>query len=842
MKINCNYVFTAALIVFAFASFSCKQDELRDLGFPRLNTLYVEMIPDTGAVFKGEILEIPGDCEIIDHGFVWSESKDATSSIEKLSLGETNKTGIFSAIANRAMVEGKKYYFKSFVETSKTTVFGNEIEFVSLGSHAPVITSIYPTSASWKDTIYIRGKYFSNVKYQMFPHFNDFLGELVYCTDTLMKTTVPIDLNVAISKVTIRYNNVKYSGKEFTLVPNVTVTSIAPLSGPWNTRIKIRGKNLRVAQTILFNEITSPIKFWSDTLLEVNVPFNLSQASSDVKVSVNGFTIPAPSPFTLIKGIIKSVTPSTGTYGTEVIIKTNNIRAIGANASVNGITLPVTARTDSSITVTMPILPTSGFISITLNDGYSNITYDKIFKYIIPEISGVSPGAWGDTIVISGKNFNILNNWEVYFGTNYYTRAEKAKIIAVDSVSIKVFVSQNHYSTYNQILVIANDHTYSNNLTLEIPTPVIEEVFSPSNYANPKVTIRGKNFYSKTIVRIVETGETLTLSSVTKNLIVANLPGLLRGKYSLEIYSSDGYSKSESVFSYNCLNWETPLSLFNTFNLDLYNSQTLIMAKGPDGKSFYLSTATPEIKNYYYQHGSQISVINNVFPQNLWTPANFNIGQKIYLCTGHSINPGSYTFNKAIFEFDPQTNSYINLQDFPGEGRTGAVGFSFNDKGYLISGGTNTEIFDQLWQFNSVTKSWSLIKAIDIDDRVTRIETITVDNFVYIFNKYNIWKFDPNNNILENISNVAATDLTPTPQPFFSRNNKIYCQLGRFQDECWEFDLITKTWRKLFNFPYTYQFIRLSYVVDNKVYLLINTWMSPNRKLVLLEFDPAFLN
>lgn len=845
-----RYSAFATLSLLCLILFTCKQHELGDTGFPRVRTLYVEMISDTGAVFKGEIMDIPADCQILDHGFVWTEYPGATTYVEKVSLGSTLNTGEFQASASSAMTEGKKYYFKSFVQTPTLTIFGNEMDFISMGSLKPEIITISPTSGSWRDTIVIHGKHFSSSTYQLFVMFGDKTGQNISSTSTEIKTLVPPDLDTVNCKIGIKFANVLYPSEQvFTLVPNIEVTSIEPTTGTWNTTVKIKGKNLKYAQGALFNEVLAPIKRLSDTIAEVPVPYNLSSPVSDVALKINHFRFKAPQKFTFIPGNIKSITPETGTTGTQVTIKTNNIRTINAKVSINGTDAPVKSKTDSTITVTIPLLSKSGNFPLVISDGSFAITYEHAFNYRIPEVTDFSEAAWGDTLIITGRNFDVIKNWKVYFGENFY-KAENAQLVSVSNSTLKVLISLDHYYYHKKLFLEGDNYVYPGNLEYKIPDPVIYEIIGPADYNNTLVTIKGKFFHpTQTEVSLVESGTVFSgASQVTSTSFKCNMPPSLKGSYSIKVSipQAKNYGGKPAIIN-NCINWEYPLTLYKDFkDINVYDNSAYEIFPDINSQNFYLKLllGTTE-KEYHFEHNTgNLNLVSNSLP-NIYSTGSFTDNSKLYICTGLNYFPRNYL--KSFYEYDLVSKTYVSLPDFPGPARYETTGFSFNGKGYIIGGSSYNQstssytTFNEIWQYEINSKAWTLIKSINIDLNLD-IEKIQVGNHFYIFNKYNIWKFDPTNNTLENIFNSPAySEQYSTPQPFFYHNNKIYFQIGSSRDECWEFDLSLKKWTYLFNFPFKYQYIRYSYIVNNKAYLLINTRYYSPYNLTILEFDPSYL-
>ncbi len=85
-------------------------------------------------------------------------------------------------------------------------------------------------------------------------------------------------------------------------------------------------------------------------------------------------------------------------------------------------------------------------------------------------------------------------------------------------------------------------------------------------------------------------------------------------------------------------------------------------------------------------------------------PYYFNIGDVPYVGFGHG--GGIY---RDFYRFDPITDTWTRMTDFPGEGRVAGTQFSWDGKGYVLSGeGTDHVQLDQgeFWQYDGDTDTW----------------------------------------------------------------------------------------------------------------------------------------
>ena len=111
--------------------------------------------------------------------------------------------------------------------------------------------------------------------------------------------------------------------------------------------------------------------------------------------------------------------------------------------------------------------------------------------------------------------------------------------------------------------------------------------------------------------------------------------------------------------------------------------------------------------NFWYQRANfpRVGGISN--------GSSFSIGSKGYVGLGKVWQNPSFGEKNDFYEFDPQLNKWTQLQDFPGAPREGAVGFSMNGKGYIglgnysESGSYKTIYFKDFWEYDPATDNWT---------------------------------------------------------------------------------------------------------------------------------------
>lgn len=122
------------LIIIMTLSAGCSDEEVSTRDYPRLNTLAVSNISEKGATFTAEII-FRGNFEIINYGFVWNkERKPIIENSDKIVFSDNIKSDKFSAEITNSLERNRVYYVRSFIVTEDYTVYGQEVEFLSLGS------------------------------------------------------------------------------------------------------------------------------------------------------------------------------------------------------------------------------------------------------------------------------------------------------------------------------------------------------------------------------------------------------------------------------------------------------------------------------------------------------------------------------------------------------------------------------------------------------------------------------------------------------------------------------------------------------------------------------------
>jgi len=96
-------------------------------------------------------------------------------------------------------------------------------------------------------------------------------------------------------------------------------------------------------------------------------------------------------------------------------------------------------------------------------------------------------------------------------------------------------------------------------------------------------------------------------------------------------------------------------------------------------------------------------------------PYHFSIAGMVYVAFGHgSESVNGSTIYRDIFRFDPQDDTWEQMEDFPGEQRVAGTQFAYNGKGYVLSGEGADHYYleeGEFWEYDPVNDAWKQLPS-----------------------------------------------------------------------------------------------------------------------------------
>lgn len=194
--------------------------------------------------------------------------------------------------------------------------------------------------------------------------------------------------------------------------------------------------------------------------------------------------------------------------------------------------------------------------------------------------------------------------------------------------------------------------------------------------------------------------------------------------------------------------------------------------------------------------------------------AAFSIGNIGYVGTGRTSSGGN-TLVQDFFKYEPATNTWTQLADFPGIGRRAAVAFAINNFGYLGTGSGASDFY----RYNPANDSWIAIASLPGGNRESAV-AFSIGGYGYAGTGYHggwsssdFYKYNPALNTWSQIADVGDDPLlgliTRMEASAFSLNGKGYVLTGdnissgdNYKD-MWELDPATDTWGRIEDFDGT---------------------------------------
>ncbi|MEQ9442501.1 MAG: hypothetical protein RIG62_25910 [Cyclobacteriaceae bacterium] len=424
-------------------------------------------------------------------------------------------------------------------------------------------------------------------------------------------------------------------------------------------------------------------------------------------------------------------------------------------------------------------------------------------------ISGISEDGF---ITATIQNGQFVKNGEVIEQTSI-------NLVNEDQVSIQVTSSRTYNDSVTAIVTFG---------TLDKEFTVITDNYLPSDFTFTKVesALRSTVYTSNTIT--VDGLKYPTPTKITNGVLIKNGTKLTEDsttvingdQLTIEVTSHpEWYNKVQT--SLRIGSRENSFEVINKINL------WTRLAKFPgvgsfDQVSFLLNekmyvglgrAKTFGATNEFYRYDpkkDEWKKIANFKGKAREQAVAFTQNGKAYVGLGNSIDGGggNYSTLKDFWEYDPKTDVWKQIEDFPGISRAAAscmvidenvyIGLGYNWRGYDYH-------LNDFWKFSAITKTWNKIS--NFPSKRYNTVSFSFESKGFIVGGFNskyqdkkdIWEYNPesnnwtkkNNSILENITNGIGFTISGKAYLGTSNSNLIG------EEYFYEYNPHTQAWIKL---------------------------------------------
>ncbi|MBN2616238.1 MAG: IPT/TIG domain-containing protein [Bacteroidales bacterium] len=480
------------------------------------------------------------------------------------------------------------------------------------------------------------------------------------------------------------------------------------------------------------------------------------------------------------------------------------------------------------------------------------VVYGKDITFVslgsgAPKISGISPqsGNLGDRLTITGENFSYRKeNNIVRIGT------ERAKILSASQDTLVVLIpdilavqsAPVNVSIYNKQATAANHFNL-------IP-PVIRSLDPDTATFGSRILIRGDNFTANPSSVKVYFDNIKVVSQIKnqKSIDVLVPNDLKKSKYVVKVFMNNLFCQSEDTFriSRPLITDISPKSastggklIIKGKNFSPAGLNNSVFIGGMKANIYWGSqtdsTLTVYIpyqnEGYYPSRDVKIEVkvndqsaeyngtlhLNDTWFRLKNSPVNFTgafyeeVNGKIYLGINNNI---------GFWEYDPATDTFKRLANFPGKIRTGGKGFVENGTIYFGTGLSDSTYLKDFWQYDISLNTWRRLNDFSGSPRAGGFG-FTVDGNGYLgggaydslgtmVNHADFWKYNVATDTWLRVSDLLSTNPSWPGISYGTYavvGDKVYLGLGvgTLPDfgRWYCYDPKTDQWNAIAIFPYT---------------------------------------
>jgi hypothetical protein len=363
---------------------------------------------------------------------------------------------------------------------SQSTVYKDEFVIEN-----PVITNIYPLSATFNDEVTIEGNNFIPESGSTYVSFDGISASIKTLTNTSIVVTVPVSIDSIprVVKVTAGVN-AAISSQYFTLSPQ-EIYSVTPATIVGGEDITISGKNFNpeVARNQVFLDLSYlTIKTATNSQIVATVPQALSRGNLKIKVITGGYTRLSAQEFAISSQWLRIPSPilrfHDGNFGSWIPVTGGGLQNYGYLCSIvdNGLTY----RFDPS-----------------------DYSWTKLGTYANVDISNENSNK--DQIVCQDTIYIIAGNTPVLLGIDQMNETWENKPVSIEynyngiafSLNNKIYygAKKNYNNSFVGFYEIDPSNNYSKTKTTDFPVGLNASVTTYFSIGNKGYVLFSENSF-----------------------------------------------------------------------------------------------------------------------------------------------------------------------------------------------------------------------------------------------------------------------------------------------------------------------------------------------------------
>ncbi|SHG76769.1 Kelch repeat-containing protein [Flagellimonas flava] len=458
-----------------------------------------------------------------------------------------------------------------------------------------------------------------------------------------------------------------------------------------------------------------------------------------------------------------------------------------------------------------------------------------------PDIISFTPalGKKGIQVTLKGVDFDAEPG-----GNTVRFNGVASQIDTASETTLVVTVPEN--ATTGKITLESHGKTYTSfqDFTVLLPPPIISDFQPKEGVEGDEVTITGENFGedASAVIILFHGSDPVEIQSISDNKIVVMAPDAYSGPIQMGV--KDQYTITSDDFTY--LPWRQMKDFEQ--GRRWHGLTVVINDKIYIGLGYVPDSNLADLWEYDPKTDSWKQMADFIGTERT-DPFSFVIDGHLYIGAG---DDGVSTEGpNDFYRFDPNTNTWTQLDDFPGnpnQMREVAATFTINGKGYVYGGRQgipNTPIYNDLWEYDPKLDTWKEKNGFETAGRTGAVG-FSLNSKGYIGLGYKVdlllndlWEYNPIDDTW-----IEKTSLPEGMERYgarsFTIDNKAYVGMGNHKTDFWEFNPEGNgTWKKKSDFPDEARFWPFAAQVNGKAYIGFGRDDSLSYLKDIWEYTPA---